>query len=249
MPEVDDLARQRAATLRFWREDASARPGGEWADLGGVQVHTTGLAPRHWNGASVVGPVDLAAAVPRITEWFAARDKEWGLLVPAELDLIPTGLSYLHDQRVMVLRLAGLQEAMLPETIGVRSDSGPADVALVQSEAFSAPYDLSLAFVTPTLRPDAAPPQETLTAYDGAEPVGCATVARMDGVAGVYGVAVRERWRRQGIGAALTSLCLRRARELDCDLAYLNPSEIGYGVYSALGFRDATPMRIWLPPE
>jgi predicted N-acetyltransferase YhbS len=70
---------------------------------------------------------------------------------------------------------------------------------------------------------------------------------RLDGVAGIYGVAVRDAWRRRGIGAGLTALCLRRARDAGCDLAYLNPSDAGYGVYASLGFVDAAPMRIWLP--
>src|SRR5688572_25894269 len=56
---ADLLSRQRQATYRFWREDVSVRPGGAWADLGGVQVHTTGLPPRHWNGAFLTGIADL----------------------------------------------------------------------------------------------------------------------------------------------------------------------------------------------
>ena len=53
---MDRLARQRAATYRFWREDAESRPGGAWAQLGGVQLHTTGLAQRQWNGAFLTAP-------------------------------------------------------------------------------------------------------------------------------------------------------------------------------------------------
>jgi len=242
---MDDLSRQRAATLRFWREDVSVRPGGAWADLGGVQVHTTGLAPRHWNGAFVERLVDLGPLVPQIASWFAERDKPWGLLVPAELDLTPPGLLNVADQGVMLLDLVDLHDAALD--LPARADAPPADVALVQSEGFETMYAESLAYVAPMLGPGAAPPQETWTAYDGAQPVGCATVVRMDGVAGIYGVAVREAWRRHGIGAGLTALCLSRARDAGCDLAYLNPSGIGYGVYASLGFVDAPPMRIWLP--
>jgi GNAT superfamily N-acetyltransferase len=246
---VDDLARQRAATCRFWREDVSVRPGGDCADLDGVQVHTTGLAPRHWNGAQVSRPVDLTVLVPRIAEWFAERGKPWGLLVPAELELAPPGLTHATDQRVMLRQLDELPDAPLPAGMTITARSVPAHVARVQSESFGDPYDVTLAFVTPTLGPLAAPPQETVTVYDGDEPVGCATVARMDGVAGIFGVAVRERWRRGGIGAGLTALCLQRAAAGGCDLAYLNPSEIGYGVYTSLGFADALPMRVWLPDQ
>jgi predicted N-acetyltransferase YhbS len=245
---VDDLARQRAATLRFWRDDVSVRPGGEWAEIDTVQVHTTGLAPRHWNGAFLTAPTDLGPILPEIAAWFAARGKPWGLLVPAELDVAPPGLVHTADQKVMLLRLATVPDAPLPVGIETTDRAPLADVALVQSEAFGDPYDVTSAFVAPTLGPTAAPPQLTVTAYDGGEPVGCATVARMDRVAGIYGVAVRAAWRRRGIGAALTTICLREASAATCDLAYLNPSEIGYGVYASLGFIDAPPMRIWVPP-
>jgi GNAT superfamily N-acetyltransferase len=248
MPVVDDLARQRAATLRFWRDDAAARPAGDWTVIDGVQLHTTGLAPRHWNGALVSGPTDLARVVPLVAAWFEERAKPWGLLVPAELDLRPPGLTHATDQGVMLLRLAELRAAQPLSDRIVVTDAGPAaDVALVQSEAFGDPYDETFAFVEPTLGPSAAPPQETLTAYDGDEPIGCATVARMDGVAGIYGVGVRDAWRRRGIGAALTTMCLQRAEAAGCDLAYLNPSELGHRMYAGLGFLDAQPMRVWVP--
>lgn len=246
--EVDDLARQRAATLRFWRDDVSVRPGGEWSDLGGVQVHTTGLAPRHWNGAFVTEPVDLGPLVPRIASWFAERDKPWGLLIPAELEMTPPRLRHVNDQRVMLLRLDSLGESLVdaPLDLTARADAPAVDVARVQSEAFEDAYDVTLEFVTPTVGPGAAPPQETWTAYDDAEAVGCATVAMTDCVAGIYGVAVRNAFRRRGLGAGLTALCLQRARGAGCDLAYLNPSDLGYGVYASLGFVDALPMRIWV---
>jgi GNAT superfamily N-acetyltransferase len=210
---VDDLVRQREAVACFWREDVSRRPWGEWADLGGVQVHSTGLAPRHWNGAIWTGPCDLEELVPQVRSWFAARDKPWGLLIPAEADVEPPGLQHVADQGVMLRGVADLPD--LP--VEVRADAPVDDVAQVQAEAFGDELDLALAFVTPTLRPDAAPPQATLTTYDGDDPVGCATVAVMDGTAGVFGVAVRERWRRRGLGAALTVAALREARDRGCD--------------------------------
>src|SRR3954465_5535396 len=167
---VDDLARQRAATYRFWREDVGVRPAGAWADLDGVQVHTTGLAPRHWNGAHMTRSTDLAAVLPRVAQWFADVEKPWGLLIPSELELTPPGLTYATDQKVMLLRLDALREAPLAAGIAVTERAPPADVAQVQSEAYGDPYDVTLAFVAPTLGPNAAPPQQTLTAYDVHEP-------------------------------------------------------------------------------
>ena len=248
MADVDDLARQRAATLRFWREDVSGRPAGEWMDLDGVQLHTTGLEPRQWNGAHVSREMDLDPIVPVVSAWFRERRKPWGLLIPAELELTPPGLRHATDQKVMLRRLDAPPESPpLPDRIQVTDRAPTVDVAQVQSEAFGDPYDVMLAFLVPPLGPKAAPPQKTLTAYDIHEPVGCATVVQMDGVAGIYGVAVREKWRRRGIGAALTAMCLQRAAANGCDLAYLNPSDVGHRMYASLGFVDAPPMRVWVP--
>ena len=245
MSAVDErLARQRAATYRYWRESVGNRPGGEWADLGGVQVHTSGLAPRHWNGAHLTGAADLGVLLPQIAAWFAARGKPWGLLIPDEAHVIPPGLDHAGDAPVMLRNLTDLPE--LPD-LPVRWDAPAAEVAAVQAEGFGDPYDLALAFAAPTLRADARPPQRTVTTYDGAEPVGVATVAQMGDVAGIYGVAVRTGWRRRGIGTALTVHCLHVAAQAGCDLAYLNPSPMAHGVYAGLGFADAPPLRIWVP--
>ena len=145
--------------------------------------------------------------------------------------------------------LRDLQDLPPVGGLAARTDAPAADVATVQSEAFGDEYDVALAFVTPTLEQHARPPQRTITSYDGTEPVGCATVAFLDGMAGIYGVSVRERWRRRGLGAALTAECLHLAAAQGCDVAYLNPSPMAYDVYASLGFRDALPFRIWVPPE
>lgn len=245
---VDAVGRQRIAQYRYWREDVSGRPDGAWADLDGVQVHTTGLDPLHWNGAHLTRPTDLSVVLPEVRAWFAARDKPWALLAAAELDAQPPGLRHVTDQNVMLLtEPAHSPRPVLPAGLTVRLDAPAADIALVQSEAFGDPYDVALAFVEPFVRPAALPPQQTLTAYEGCEPVGCATVAVMGDVAGIYGVAVRDRCRRRGLGAHLTGAMVGLAVAAGCDLVYLNPSQIGYGVYARLGFSDATPYRIWVP--
>ncbi|MFN2539138.1 MAG: hypothetical protein ABR549_13465, partial [Mycobacteriales bacterium] len=156
---MDDLARQRAATYRFWREDVGVRPAGEWLDLGGVYLHTTGLTPRHWNGAHVSRTTDLEPIVPLVAAWFHERRKPWGLLIPAELELTPPGLTHATDQRVMLRRLGKASDAPMPDGIAVTDRALTADVAQVQSEAFGDPYDVTLAFLAPQLGPKAAPPQ------------------------------------------------------------------------------------------
>ena len=53
------LERQRAATVAVWKADVATRPRGDWADLGGLAVHTTGIAVPYWNGAYLTAPRGL----------------------------------------------------------------------------------------------------------------------------------------------------------------------------------------------
>lgn len=238
---MDDLlARQRTATLAFWRAECSPRPAGAWAQIGDVQVHTTGLAPRQWSGAFVTRAV-ASPTYTAVASWFRERSQDYAVLVPAELDHAPPGCSHLLDQPVMLRPLA---EPVAADLAGLHvSWTPPAeDVAIVQALAFDVDLDLSREFVGPTLAVHPA-----VVAYDGDLPVACASAAVTGDVLGVFGVAVRASHRRRRIGRAVTALALERGRDLGCDLAYLNPSLMAYAGYARLGFTDAPPMRVWVP--
>ena len=77
------------------------------------------------------------------------------------------------------------------------------------------------------------------------EPAATATLVTVDGVAAVYGVGTPSRHRRQGYGTAVTLAVLHEGRRRGCDLAFLNPSDLGRGVYAALGFTDAPPWHVF----
>lgn len=235
---MDDLSRARAAELRYWREQAEARPDGAWADVGGTQVHTTGLAPRWWNGAFVTGAsYDLGA----VAQWFAGHDREYGVLVPAELPP-PAGLQQLTDQRLMLRGLDDVPLPPLPADVELVWDGDVGDLAAVQAEAFEVDVPTTLAFVAPT-----ADVHPSLVAYVDGGAVGCATAAVLGDVLGVYGVGVGVAARRRGLGSALTAAVLHAGRSAGCTLAYLNPSELGHGSYVRLGFRPAPGHRVYLP--
>ena len=60
----------------------------------------------------------------------------------------------------------------------------------------------------------------------------------VDGATGVFNVATPPEHRGRGYGAALTSRVVRDGFAAGSRFAFLESSEIGYGVYRRLGFRE-----------
>lgn len=235
------LQRQRTAAWRVWQADVATRPGGDWADLGGVAAHTTGLPVRHWNGAHLTHPGGLQR-LAAVDAWFAERAMPWGLLVPADLGLTPPGLARVTVQRVMLRDLVALPP--VPD-LDLRWDAAE-DAATVQAAAFGDPLEDTRAFVTPKLVNAAC---GVVSAYDGDRPVSTATLVVVDGVAAVFGVGTLPVYRRRGLGRAVTLAVLHEAARRGADLAYLNPSDSGEPVYRGLGFTDAPGWDVWAPGE
>lgn len=79
----------------------------------------------------------------------------------------------------------------------------------------------------------------------GGEPVGHVAVNAWRGVAGIYDMWVDERFRRRGIGRALTIAACRRACDLGCSHATLNATALGERVYRAAGFESLGMGQTW----
>ncbi len=233
---MDLLARQRAATVAVWKADVAVRPAGDWADLGGLAVHTTGLPVRYWNGAHVTGPAGIEQ-VPAARAWFADRGMPWGLLVPAELGLA-VDLPLITEQPCMV-RL--LQDLPPRPALDLRRGPGP-HVLAVQEAAFG--DELLEQFLSTKRLLTAC---HDVTAYDADQPVATGRGLVVDGVLAVYGVGTVPSHRRQGLGRAITLSLLHEGLRQGCDLAVLNPSTMGYQVYRDLGFTDLDPWRVYDP--
>ena len=233
------LQRQRTAAWRVWQADVATRRHGDWADLGGVMAHTTGIPVRHWNGAHLTAPEGLGS-LERVAGWFAERHMPWGLLIPLELDLEPPAMEQVTTQRVM---LRSLQDLPVLPALDLRWTSAE-DATVVQAAAFEEELAATREFVTPKLVNAAC---GVVTAYDGSDPVSTATLVVVDGVAAVFGVGTLPECRRQGWGRAVTLAALHEGVRRGADLSYLNPSDSGEPVYRALGFEDAPPWQVWAP--
>ena len=75
-------------------------------------------------------------------------------------------------------------------------------------------------------------------------PVSTVETSLQEGVIGVFGVATVPDARRMGIGGAITAHAVRD-RAADADLAMLQSSEMGHGVYANLGFREVSRWEVW----
>ena len=110
--------------------------------------------------------------------------------------------------------------------------------------AFEAGFEMSRAAarfffdVFGSIGPEYRLPARHYVAYLGEEPVACSSMFLLAGVAGIYNVATVPDARGLGIGAAVATAPLIRARAEGYRVAILHATEAGLGVYRRLGFRE-----------
>jgi GNAT superfamily N-acetyltransferase len=119
------------------------------------------------------------------------------------------------------------------------------DFAVVASEAFGAPLEAAS-----TLSPASTLDDERCSWFLGYlddEPAACGQLFRTADVAGVYSIGVRERFRRRGLGAAITAAVLAAGRDSGCSIGVLQASPMGAPVYDRMGFETVTQYHRFAP--
>lgn len=135
----------------------------------------------------------------------------------------------------MVVRPHELAAAGAPIEIDLVADDEVDDTNEILADAFGAPKELFDDFCR------AVSTIEGVSWYigrDGERIVSTAVGITQNGMTGIFNVATPPEQRGRGYGAALTSRAVRDGFDAGAELAYLQSSELGHGVYRRLGFRE-----------
>jgi ribosomal protein S18 acetylase RimI-like enzyme len=251
---VSDAEANRMAAFMpaAWRRRVAAC-GGQVHDADGLAVCLTGVPLAPFNPTLIERlPDDPDAAIERAEAHYAGTgltlgiDLEPSLHGPVREAARRRGLTMVESRPGMAVALTHVVEVAPPEGVELLRVESPAlldQVVVVDESAF----DVGAA-VTRRFLPDAVledPAQRVYAARVDGRLVSVGESTTLDGVVGVFGVATDPGYRRRGIGAALTAFLLAD-RAGEADLAVLDASDLGAGVYTRLGFAAMSTWEVWV---
>lgn len=82
-----------------------------------------------------------------------------------------------------------------------------------------------------------------LVGWVDGQPAACGMLSLTDTVAGVYVVGVDEKFRRRGIGEAMTWQVLREGRDRGAEVAVLHSTQMAIPLYERMGFEREMKLR------
>jgi ribosomal protein S18 acetylase RimI-like enzyme len=224
----------------------------ELVEVDGLLVAISNLPAPELNGAYVVRePTHPASAMEAAESVLSKRgmtfgvDLEAGRHPPVDVALRAAGLEMIVVRPAMAAPVRELVPAELPEGVTIRpiETSGDASaLARVDAEAFEGNLEISERFYAAGVVDVEG--CRGFVAWEGGIPVGAGIAYEVARTVGIYGVSVIPAARRRGIGAAITDVCARAFP--DADLAWLQASEMGLGLYEGLGFRRVADWEVWV---
>jgi GNAT superfamily N-acetyltransferase len=249
---VSDLvARVHAVHGDAWQAEGRMREpwGGAVGEVRGLRLMAAGLLGAPWNNGDAHDPdADIDAA----RAWYEARGvREWGVRVP-------DGMPWRHGRHLFRRDLMALvPDAFRPAPVvaGLElSAAAPEDLdelAALDATAYDDEVARSRAWIEPHLH---APQTTTVRARLGGEIAGTGWALVADGRAGpsvfIGGVAVAERARRRGVGAALSSWLVQIGFGAGAALAVLAPDTAEAArIYARLGFAAVTAFHVHAAPD
>jgi GNAT superfamily N-acetyltransferase len=246
---MDVAERVAAAMCQMWRGRAEAL-GGTIHRNDGVLSFLTGLDAAPFNPSLVErAPRDTASALAAAERLYEAVG------LPLGIDLDPdlhtdvraaaeaAGLHIVESRPGMLATPSELPEVTLSDGLVIgRGGEHLDEVAAVATAGFGGDLAINRGFVADAVFRD--PRARVYLAWLDGRPVSTVETSLQGGVLGVFAVATVPDARRMGIGRAMTAYAVRD-RAGDADLAFLQSTEMGHGVYVGLGFRDVATWEVW----
>jgi len=247
-----DLARIASFMPAAWRRRVAAC-GGVVHGADGLAVCLTGVPLGPFNPTLIEHlPADPDTAIERAERHYADTglslgiDLETSLHEPVREAAQRVGLTMIESRPGMTVALAEMVSVQPPEGVEVFRVEDPAlldEVVEVDAAAFGGDAATTRLFLPDAVLED--PAQRVYAARVDGRLVSVGESTTLDGVVGVFGIATVPAYRRRGIGAALTALLLAD-RSGEADLAVLDASELGFGVYERLGFTTTSTWEVWV---
>jgi ribosomal protein S18 acetylase RimI-like enzyme len=171
--------------------------------------------------------------------------------LPADLGdrLVAAGLTAHDPSPGMSVSLNGWSAPPVPDGLAITRADGSihAEFMRVVLEAFGLPEVAHEPLDVGLMRMAAAPgtPVVNLVGRLDGEPVACATVSLVDGIAGIWNVGTLEHARGRGVGTALTAAAMAAGAQRGAHTAVLIATTPGEPVYRAMGYRTVCEMPLW----
>lgn len=156
------------------------------------------------------------------------------------------GLTTVERMPGMVVTPAGLRPPVSPRPrlIRVGEDEDLLAVAKdVTIRGFEAPQELFDGLFASRLPADGL---DLWLAYADGEPVSTAVGVTLGDAVGIFDVGTPPEHRRKGYGAWATTQAVRSGFDAGAAFAYLQSTELGFGVYRALGFEQVCEYRLFV---
>jgi GNAT superfamily N-acetyltransferase len=251
-PLADTLAPMRRNMRAFYRMIGRDAPGGSVFERDGVLAAITPSCPDR----SVVNAVvyeDATALTDALDALADAYDRAgvnaWTVWVPdddaaAAAALGDAGHVLDGRPRAMTLSLPAPTASAPPSRVDWacrRDPAALAELAEINEQAYGAPAGIFAAAMTAFANPDA---NVYFARVDGVA-AACLVTVEEAGDCGVYLVATRPVYRRQGLAGALLAQSLRDARDHGCATSSLQATRAGYPVYRRLGYADIGEISMW----
>jgi ribosomal protein S18 acetylase RimI-like enzyme len=226
--------------------------GGAVHDAAGLAVCMTGVPVGAFNPTLVrTVPSDPVAAIEEAEARYEGTglsigiDLEPGLHGPVRHAASRLGLTRIETRPGMAVRVQDVPRIAPPDGVELLRVDDPAlldEVVDVDSSAFGGEAAQTRGFLPDAVLDD--PAQRVYAARVDGRLVAAGETAALDGVLGVFGIATHPGFRRRGIGTALTAFVIAD-RAGDVDLAVLDASDDGAGVYTRLGFATMSTWEVW----